>query len=140
MTVINKINNLLTINYINIDIDFIILGEEEENFNSLLLLQKNKQNASVYRYKENPNNLDIQNIDGTIFRIYWTPFLKGYAVLYRNILNELKFSNNYKVGNENLMDYKISSDRSFQLEYTDREIDLCWKVSIFYNFTISFYI
>ena len=94
----------------------------------MLLLQKFKQSVCLYRYKENPNGLDVKNIDGTIFRIYWTPFLKGNAVLYRNILNELRFSNNYKLGNESIADFKISSDKSFQLEYTDREVDICWKV------------
>jgi hypothetical protein len=50
----------------------------------------------------------------------------NYVVIYRNILNELKFSANIK--DQDIYNYKVYNDINFRLEYSEREIDLIWQV------------
>ncbi len=50
----------------------------------------------------------------------------NYVVIYRNILNELKFSANFK--DQDIYNYKVYNDINFRLEYSEREIDLIWQV------------
>lgn len=105
-------------------IDFVILGNEEI-FKDLFLLSKNKQTAIILNLETQTKQ--SKNIDGTILRVYWTPFCNGHTVLYRNILNELKFSANFK--SEDQFDFKNINDNCFRLDYSEREIDVIWKVS-----------
>ena len=78
-------------------IDFVILGN---NYDSNLLndyvymLGKDKQNG--YLYQINTDTETKIEIESSALRIYHTPFNDGYCILYRNLLNELKFSDNYK--------------------------------------------
>ena len=108
-------------------IDFVILGDPEENIEEVFLLQKNKQTAIVYKLKENKQ--ETRGIDGTILRAYWTPLNLNYTIIYRNILNELKFSANLR--DNDLYNYKVCNELNFRLEYSEREIDLIWQVMKF---------
>ena len=78
-------------------IDFVILGN---NYDSnilndyLYMLGKDKQNGYLYQIsKETEIKIEIES---SALRVYHTPFNEGYCILYRNLLNELKFSENYK--------------------------------------------
>ena len=73
-------------------IDFTVLGNEEDDILEFLLLNKNKQIAMIYNV--NTNSIENVNIEGSINRVYWSPFTQGYSVIYRNVLNQLKFSEN----------------------------------------------
>src|SRR5690606_9984437 len=73
-------------------IDFVVLGEEETPLQSIFLLHKNRQHAVIYNVVEGKK--ETRNIEGSILRVYKTPFAKGQTVLYRNVLSELKFSAN----------------------------------------------
>lgn len=117
---------MTVISYSCVVIDFVILGNSEENIQEVFLLQKNKQIATIF--KVNENKRETRNIEGTIMRVYWTPFMMSYVVIYRNILNELKFSANLK--DQDYYNYKVYNDLNFRLEYSEREIDLIWQVDI----------
>ena len=83
-------------NFENI-IDFVVLGN---NYDSNILndyiymLGKDKQNGYLYQIStETETKIEIES---SALRIYHTPFNEGYCILYRNLLNELKYSDNYK--------------------------------------------
>jgi hypothetical protein len=97
---------------------------EQDIFKNIFLLHKNRQHALIYNIKENKK--ETKNIEGSVLRVYWTPFCEGQTVLYRNILSELKFSSNLKMTNE-VMDYRCINDNSFRLDYSERETDIVWK-------------
>jgi WD40 repeat protein len=105
--------------------DFIILGDKDsEDFRDLLLLAKSKLFVTVYNIIE--SRKENKNIEGSILKMYWTPFCFGYTVLYRNALNELKFSSN--LTSMEMMDFKNINDKCYRLDYSEREIDIIWKV------------
>ena len=83
-------------NFENI-IDFVILGNNyDSNITNdyIYMLGKDKQNGYLYQIStENETKIEIES---SALRIYHTPFNEGYCILYRNLLNELKFSENYK--------------------------------------------
>ena len=90
-------NNVLKVkNFENI-IDFVILGNNyDQNIlnDYIYLLGKDKQNGYLYQIStEKETKIEIES---SALRIYHTPFNEGYCILYRNLLNELKYSENYK--------------------------------------------
>ena len=107
-------------------IDFVILNNNstEKKIKHIFLLNKKKQVGEIYDLED--NKIDIQQIEGTILRVYSTPFNNGYTVLYRNILNELKYSANYR--SNNLFDFKNTDNTLLRLDYSEREVDIIWKV------------
>jgi hypothetical protein len=105
-------------------IDFVVLGNSESDFNELFLLNKNKQSGSIFNLKEKTKK-DGLNLEGTVLRLYWTPFNNGYTLLYRNILSELKYSNNANPIND-VYDYRCGNI-TLRLDYSEREIDVVWK-------------
>ena len=133
-------------------IDFIILGKNVNyNFYNdfIYLISNDKQTGFVFSFS---NWLRIQNynIEASVLRVYQTPFTSGYCVLYRNILNELRFSENYKppslpnfnneeinpyeddndeYNNENITNekFKISDVNEIKLDYNEREIDVIFN-------------
>jgi WD40 repeat protein len=110
-------------------IDFIVLGNGELEFKELFLLNKSRQFITLYNW-ETKALAENLNIDGTVLRLYNTPFTKGYTVLYRNILSELKFSSNISQQNE-FYDFKCSNVNTYRLDYSEREIDIVWKVKFY---------
>lgn len=112
-------------------IDFIILNNMiKDNKNNpikhIFLLNKQKQVADVFDLST--EKIEKHQIEGTILRVYSTPFNNGYTVLYRNILNELRYSTNYK--SNDLFDFKTSENVLLRLDYSEREVDIIWKVII----------
>jgi hypothetical protein len=121
-------------------IDFVILDSNAYELNKnqkikyIFLLNKLKQVADIFNLESNA--IEKKQIEGTILRVYSTPFNNGYTVLYRNILNELKYSANYSNGD--LFDFKCSDSTLLRLDYSEREVDVVWKVNIFYFLIFSF--
>jgi len=106
-------------------IDFSILGAEDSaDFKYVFLLHKNKSEGLIYNV-ENKTKVS-KNLETSITRVYKTPFAEGHCVVYRNVVNELKFSANLR--SSDLFDFKCTNENSFRLDYSEREIDICWKV------------
>ena len=93
---VRKVNNF---DYVN---DFVILGNNT-NFNIyndyIYMLGKDMQNGFLYQIST--EKLTKIEIESSALRIYHTPFNDGYCIFYRNLLNELKFSDNYKKFSKN---------------------------------------
>jgi WD40 repeat protein len=106
-------------------IDFVCLGTEEIEFKELFLLSKSRQVIAIYNW-EAKQLMENINIDGTVLRLYNTPFTNGYTVLYRNTLSELKFSSNINAQN-NAYDFRCDNINTYRLDYSEREIDIVWK-------------
>ena len=73
-------------------IDFIPLGVEDDDLAYILFLHKNKQIVILFDVIN--QTTENKNIEGSINRMYGTPFTNGFCVVYRNVLNQLKFSEN----------------------------------------------
>ena len=108
---VRKVNNFDNVN------DFVVLGNNIDfNFSNdyIYMLGKDMQNGFLYQISTG-NQVKIE-IESSALRIYHTPFNDGYCIFYRNLLNELKFSENYKKfpknNNEaikNVFDVSVSS-------------------------------
>ena len=88
---VRKVKNFDNVN------DFVFLGDNNDfNINNdyVYILGKDMQNGFLYQIST--TKLTKIEIESSALRIYHTPFNDGYCILYRNLLNELKFSNNYK--------------------------------------------
>ena len=88
---VRKVKNFDNVN------DFVILGNNSDlNISNdyIYMLGKDMQNGFLYQIST--GNLTKIEIESSALRIYHTPFNDGYCILYRNLLNELKFSENYK--------------------------------------------
>ena len=88
---VRKVTNFDNVN------DFVILGNNL-NLNIyndyIYMLGKDMQNGFLYQISTGKST-KIE-IESSALRIYHTPFNDGYCIFYRNLLNELKFSDNYK--------------------------------------------
>ena len=95
---VKKVKNFENVN------DFVVLGDNSDfNFSNdyIYMLGKDMQNGFLYQIsKDSTTKLEIES---SALRIYHTPFNEGYCILYRNLLNELKFSENYKKIDKNFM-------------------------------------
>ena len=83
-------------NFDNVN-DFVVLGNNVDfnMFNDYIyMLGKDMQNGFLYQIST--DKLTKIEIESSALRIYHTPFNDGYCIFYRNLLNELKFSENYK--------------------------------------------
>jgi len=111
-------------------IDFVILEgnayalNKHQKIKHIFMLNKSKQVAEIFTLES--NLVEKKQIEGTILRVYSSPFNSGYTVLYRNILNELKYSANYN--SNDLFDFKCSDNTLLRLDYSEREVDVIWKV------------
>ena len=103
-------------NFENI-IDFVVLGNNYD-FNMMndyiYMLGKDKQNGYLYQIStEIETKVEIES---SALRIYHTPFNEGYCILYRNLLNELKFSENYKKINKKSL-YTDSNNNAVNMTF-----------------------
>ena len=138
----NKIENI---------IDFVFLGERKYNNDNDLIFMLNKDKQTGIIYSISTENSEQKQIESTVKRVYNTPFNNGYCILYRNMLDELRFSENYKPifkqenneikdnpyaldddnpynnGNEDIQSkllFKPIQTNMFKLDYNEREIDI----------------
>ena len=82
----NKIENV---------IDFVFLGNRKNNNQNDLIYMLNKDKQTGIIYSISSRSSEQKPIESTVKRIYNTPFNNGYCILYRNMLDELRFSENY---------------------------------------------
>jgi hypothetical protein len=90
----NAVLNVKKFNKVN---DFVILGNNNDfnvNNDYVYMLGKDMQNGFLYQIStKKTTKIEIES---SALRIYHTPFNDGYCIFYRNLLNELKYSNNFK--------------------------------------------
>lgn len=106
-------------------IDYSPIGSEESELNEILMIDKTKQIASIYNISL--NEIKSYNIEGSINRVYYTPFSEGYAVIYRNVLNQLKFSENINLSkfhiksreNDSFLLINTNTDANTEVNYNE---------------------
>ena len=131
--------------------DFVILGNSYLNINSdyAFLLGSDMSNGFIFQMSS--YNLNPIEIGNNIIRSYHSPFSQGFCMIYRNIKNEYKFTQNFTpeigpinqnnqqvpfggVDNyNNLFNFQCGDLYCFQLEENERIID------ILFNITSEFY-
>jgi len=102
--------------------------------NFIFFLKNDNQFALIYDIESKTEK--TQRIEGTILRVYATPFVSGFVVLYRNALNELRYSKNFSDGDQ--FNFETSEFALMRLDYSEREVDIIWKVKYFYFLIIIF--
>ena len=140
----NRAGPLKTIENIN---DFVILGNSYLNVESdhAFLLGRDMVNGFVFQMST--YNLNPIEIGNDIIRAFHSPFSQGYCMIYRNIKNEYKFTQNFTpdivpINNQpgaymdnfnNLFNFRCGDLNCFQLEENERIVD------ILFNPTSEFY-
>jgi hypothetical protein len=92
--------------------------------NYIYFLKNDNQFAVIYDIQNKTEK--PQRIEGTILRVYSTPFVGGFVVLYRNALNELRYSKNFS--DKDQFNFETSDFALMRLDYSEREVDIIWKV------------
>ena len=139
---------LKTIDNIN---DFVILGNSYLNIDSDYVFLLGRDMANGFILKMSNFNLSPIEIGTDIIRAFHSPFNQGYCMIYRNLKNEYKFTQNFTpdiapinqnnqpgafqgVNNyNNLLNLRCGDLFCFQLEENEIIID------ILYNITSEFY-
>ena len=139
---------LKTIDNIN---DFVILGNSYLNIESDHAFFLGRDMANGFIFQMSNFNLSPIEIGNEIIRAYHSPFNQGYCMIYRNLKNEFKFTQNFTpdiapinqnnqpgafqgVNNyNNLLNLRCGDLFCFQLEEKERIID------ILFNTTSEFY-
>lgn len=109
--------------------DFVILNDNLYHKNAqsdiifIFFLKNDNQNAMIYDIES--KSITTKRIEGTILRVYPTPFVSGFTVLYRNALNELRYSKNFL--GQDQFDFETSEFALMRLDYSEREVDIIWK-------------
>lgn len=113
---------------INDVIDLVLLGTPTQPSDYAFMINKDKNSGQLYSLSR--GTLQPHSIEASVIKVYKTPFNEGCCVLYRNILNELKFSDNVnnsknEVG-EPAMIFKCTdmTNKVFKLDFSEREIDV----------------
>jgi hypothetical protein len=101
--------------------------QQNNKINFIYFLKNDNQFALIYDIESKTQK--TQRIEGTILRVYSTPFAGGFVVLYRNALNELRYSKNFT--DNNRFNFETSEFALMRLDYSEREVDIIWKVSIY---------
>ena len=102
-------------------IDFVLLGTST-NIDTSLMIHKDKHNAILYTISANTR--EMTSLDASVVRVYNTPFNNGNCVLYRNVLNELKFSDNLTNAKNDITQFKCVNTITYKLDFSEREIDV----------------
>ena len=137
---------LKTIENIN---DFVIMGNSYLNIDSDHAFLLGRDMANGFIFQMSTYNLTPIEIGNDIIRAFHSPFNQGYCMIYRNLKNEYKFTQNFTpdiappnqnnqpyqgVDNyNNLFNFKCGDFYCFQLEENERIID------ILFNTTSEFY-
>ena len=143
----DRIGPLKTIDTIN---DFVILGNSYLNINSdhAFLLGRDMENGFIFQMST--YNLSPIEIGNNIIRAFHSPFNQGYCMIYRNIDNEYKFTQNFTpdisifnpnaqqgVNNyNNFFNLRCGDFYCFQLEENERIIDILFNTTSDYYFCV----
>ena len=137
---------LKTIENIN---DFVILGNSYLNIDSDHVFLLGRDMANGFIFQMSTYNLSPIEIGNDIIRAFHSPFNQGYCMIYRNLKNEYKFTQNFTpditplnqnmqpgyqdINYNNLLNLRCGDLYCFQLEEKERIID------ILFNTTSDFY-
>ena len=145
----DKAGPLKTIENIN---DFVILGNSYLNFDSDHAFLLGRDMANGFIFQMSTYNLSPIEIGNNIIRAFHSPFNQGYCMIYRNINNEYKFTQNFTpdispinqnnqpgpyqgVNNyNNLFNFRCGDLYCFQLEENERIIDILFNTTSEYYF------
>ena len=128
--------------------DFVILGNSNHYFESDYAFLLGRDMSNGYILKISTGDLQEIKIDTNILRVYHSPFNQGYCLIYRNIKNEYKFSQNFTPEifphNNNqiicekdissLFNFKCGDLFCFKLKEKEIVIDILFNISSNYNF------
>ena len=128
--------------------DFVILGNSNHYFQSDYAFLLGRDMSTGYLLKISTGDLQEIKIDTDILRTYHSPFNQGYCIIYRNVKNEYKFSQNFTPeifppnNNENiyekdmssLFNFKCGDLFCFELEENEIVIDIIFNISSNNNF------
>ena len=133
---------LKTIENIN---DFVILGNSYLNIDSDHAFFLGRDMANGFIFQMSTFNLTPIEIGNDIIRTFHSPFNQGYCMIYRNLKNEYKFTQNFTpdiapqnqnnqpyqgVDNyNNLFNFRCGDLYCFQLEENERIIDILFNTT-----------
>ena len=128
--------------------DFVILGNSYLNVESDHAFLLGRDMSSGFVFQISQYNLSPIEIGNDIIRAFHSPFSQGFCMIYRNIKNEYKFTQNftpdivpinngppgaYMENFNNLFNFRCGDLCCFQLEENERIVD------ILFNTTSEFY-
>ena len=132
--------------------DFVILGNSYLNIESDYAFFLGRDMANGFIYQISTRNLNPIEIGNNIIRAFHSPFNLGYCMIYRNIKNEYKFTQNFNpmiVSNNqnnqpiayggvdnynNLFNLQCGDLYCFQLEENEKIIDILFNTTSDYCF------
>ena len=140
----DRVGPLKTIENIN---DFVILGNSYLNINSDHAFFLGRDMANGFIFQMSTYNLSPIEIGNNIIRAFHSPFNQGYCMIYRNIDNEYKFTQNFTPDTSimnpndqqgpyqgNLFNLRCGDFYCFQLEENERIIDIIFNTTSDYYF------
>ena len=132
--------------------DFVILGNSYLNIDSDYAFFLGRDMANGFIYQISNKNLNPIEIGNNIVRAFHSPFNLGYCMIYKNIKNEYKFTQNFNpmiVSNNqnnqpiayggvdnynNLFNLQCGDLYCFQLEENERIVDILFNITSDYCF------
>ena len=141
----NKVGQVKTIDNIN---DFVVLGNSYLNIDSdyVYLLGRDMQSGFVFQIST--GMLNPEQTGDNIIRAYHSPFNLGYCMIFRNLNNEFKFTENFSPimemnnnnqnnnnDNNNMFNFKCGQMKPFNFDQNkDRVIDIVFNTACNYYF------
>ena len=125
--------------------DFVILGNSYLNMETDFVFFLGRDMTKGFIFQISNFNINPIDIGNNIIRAYHSPFNIGYCLIYRNIKNEYKFSQNFtpETGNTNnnidinaLLNLKCGELSCFNLEENEIIIDILFNPNSDYYFCV----
>lgn len=128
--------------------DFVILGNSNHYYESDYAFLLGRDMISGYILQISTGDLQQIKIDGNIIRAYHSPFNQGYCLIYRNVKNEYKFTQNftpeifpsnnmeniYEKDMSSLFNFKCGDLFCFKLKENEHVIDILFNIASDNNF------
>ena len=137
----DKIGQMKTFENIN---DFVILGNSYLNIDNDFVFFLGRDMSKGFIFQLSNFNINAIDIGNNIIRAYHSPFNLGYCLIFRNIKNEYKFSQNFtpEIVNTNnngidfnsLLNLKCGELVCFKLEENEIIIDILFNTNSDYYF------
>ena len=132
----DKIGQMKTFENIN---DFVILGNSYLNIDNDFVFFLGRDMSKGFIFQLSNFNINAIDIGNNIIRAYHSPFNLGYCLIFRNIKNEYKFSQNFtpEIVNTNnngidfngLLNLKCGELVCFKLEENEIIIDILFNTN-----------
>ena len=140
----DKVGQMKTFENIN---DFVILGNSHLNMETDFVFFLGRDMIKGFIFQISNFNINAIDIGNNIIRAYHSPFNLGYCLIYRNLKNEYKFSQNFTpetgINNTNtnnnmdlnsLLNLKCGELFCFKLEENEIIIDILFNSNSDYYF------